>query len=158
MLENPTHVEAFLILLLPFYPFCSLWPVLHHSRCTSHMHSEQSDEIKQNNEKLPLCSLTILRARPWLKSRQIATTNFILTLALLSQKEWKLLTFQFPQPPSCLPQCWSASHYLAPLEVRLPPSPLSRATVRHRTVINNSSSFWNPRSRSFRLKNQLSVL
>ena len=86
MLENPTHVEAFLILLLPFYPFCSLWPVLHHSRCTSLMHSEQGDEIKQNNEKLPLCSLTILRARPWLKSRKIATTNLILTLALVFPK------------------------------------------------------------------------
>ena len=129
-------MEAFLILLLSFYPLCSLWPVLHHSHCTSHEHSEHNYEIKQNNENPPLCSLTILRARPWLKSRKIATINFILNLPQLPKRmKTAQLTFWFPQPPNCLPQCWSARHYLPPLEVRLPPSLLSRAAQRHRAGI-----------------------
>ena len=60
---------------------------------SSHMHSEQDDEIKKNNEEAPLCSLTMLRARPWLKSRKIATTNLILTLARFSQKIMKIAHF-----------------------------------------------------------------
>ena len=103
---------------------------------SSHMHSEQDDKIKKNNEEAPLCSLTMLRARPWLKSRKIATINFILNLPQLPKRmKTAQLTFRFPQPPSCLPQCWSARHYLAPLEVRLPPSLLSRAAQRHRAGI-----------------------
>ena len=132
-------MEAFLILLLSFYPLCSLWPVLHHSHCTIITHAFGTrwwNQIKQNNGEAPLRSLTMLRARPWLKSRKIATINFILNLPQLPKRmKTAQLTFRFPQPPSCLPQCWSASHYLAPLEVRLPPSLLSRAAQRHRAGI-----------------------